>query len=96
MWSEMKATVSYYDIEADKVLEKECFDFGFDDGDDFNFTPIDNPPKIYKSKCVLSPKIHMSYSRYGLKITVRGFVYVKGGGYEKSRVTITFPQDESL
>lgn len=59
----MKAKVTYYDIEVDKVVEKECECFHVDYGEDeFSFTPIDNPPTIYKSRTVLSPKISTTYS----------------------------------
>lgn len=87
----MKFQVTYYDIETDKSLTKQCHDFnynGMSSPDSLWFTPVDVPVKSYKAVIINHPiiKIFQSLDR-GIKIIVEGYQYTKNDGYTKT-VTI--------
>jgi hypothetical protein len=91
----MKATVTYYDIEEDKAVTKKCFEFSYNSNtNEFYFTPVDEPVKMYKQLIVDSPTIYMGYATYGLKITVKGWMSVKSGGYSKTTTEIRIENEE--
>jgi hypothetical protein len=85
----MKFKVKYYDYDSDKVVEKDCFDFDYEEPNkSFYFTPVDNPVKSYKSVVIDSPVAYIGYNNGKLKILVEGYQYTKSGGYWKTKTII--------
>lgn len=85
----MKFKVTYYDIETDSSLVKDCYDIDYNTVDDnFSFTPVDNPVTIYKSVIIDHPKVSIHKNDLGIRITVKGYQFVKNGGYSKTTTTI--------
>lgn len=85
----MKFKVTYYDIDIDGSTVKDCYDIDYNTVDDtFWFTPVDNPVKIYKSIVIDHPKVNIYQNNLGLRIAVRGYQYVKNGGYSKTLTVI--------
>ena len=92
----MKVTVTYYDIETDRSVVKDCLNFQFrppDEGD-FIFCPVDNSPKIYKSVSISHPILNMVYRESTIFIYVTGYQQVKNGGMSKTTTVIKI--NESL
>ncbi len=92
------STVQYYDIDQDKLVEKELhsMEYGWENVF-FSFVPIDNPPKIYKSVIIQHPVIKMVKHADGdniLTIYVTGWQCVKSGGYSKTVTTIRIVETE--
>lgn len=87
----MKWKVRYYDIDSDSSVEKQCVHVFFGHGQSsFEFTPVDNPPRIYKAVVISHPHISM-YMHPGnntMKITVVGYQYTKHGGYAQTTTHI--------
>ncbi len=96
----MKARVRYFDYDADEVVEKKCEDFYYttDDIFEFEFMPVDEPAKIYKTIVVKHPKIDISYNNEykELKLVVEGYQNTKKYGYSLFTTTITIKEDEEL
>ncbi len=90
----MKFQVTYYDIETDKSMTKECYDFnhnGMTSPDSLWFTPVDVPVVKYKPVIISHPIISIFQTKdRGIKIIVEGYQYTKNDGYTK---TVTVFQD---
>lgn len=87
--------MTYYDIDTDSSLTKDCWDIAYNDVDEnFSFTPVDNPVKIYKSVIIDHPKVSIYQNDKGLRITVRGYQYLKSGGYGKTLTVIENVKEE--
>jgi hypothetical protein len=85
----MKLKVVYYDIENDSSIEKDCIDIHNDTTDNtFSFTPVDNPPKIYKAIVIDHPIVKLYQNKSGLTIKVIGYQYTKSGGYWRTETKI--------
>lgn len=87
----MKFKVTYYDIETDKSITKDCVEMDYNNRDDentFSFMPVDNPPKIYKSIVIDHPKISIHQHDGDIRILITGYQYMKSGGYNKTSTTI--------
>lgn len=82
--------VSYYDYDTDQVVEKNCIDIIFDQEDDttFAFTPVDDPPRIYKSVVIDRPLIKIYQNDRRVRIIVKGYQYMKSGGSWETQTTI--------
>lgn len=92
----MRTTVTYYDIDIDKAITKNCFEFKFHQKEDyFSFTPVDDPVTMYKSVIINSPTVSIGYSMYGLKMYITGWQMVKSGGYWTTETVIKI-EDESI
>ena len=92
----MKFKVQYYDIETDKVIEKDCFEFFYYGKEDkFSFIAVDNPVTGYKSTIIDRPAMNIGYMDYGkLEIVVEGYQMIKNCGYLKTKTTITSVEKE--
>ena len=94
----MKFKVSYYDSDADSVVEKNCEEIHFSNKsgeDSFSFMPVDDPPRIYKPVIIDSPNVSISLNRYGFQIRVEGYQYnLNSGGYCKTITTISKKNEE--
>ena len=80
----MKFKVTYYDIDSDSSVTRECFRMGFSSHEVFEFWPVNVPPNQFKSKCIDHPKITGYQDGETLKIIVKGYQYTKSGGYWKT------------
>ena len=88
--------VSYYDYDTDKIVEKTCFSFDHDTKDDtFQFVPVDNPVKIYKTVVIDCPRVYTNWNDCRFKMVVEGYQYTKSGGYWKTKTIITLKNDEN-
>lgn len=78
----MKKTVTYYDIETDSIVTKDCVDIHFagEKPTEFCFTPVDNPVRIYKQLNIYNPIVSISMKDGSLQIYVSGFQQIKSGG----------------
>jgi len=87
----MKKYVTYYDIESDMVLSKECLEFFYDAEEPtrFSFTPVDDPIVIYKSVVIAHPLIAIHGNEYRTKIHVTGYQQLKTGNTGKTETIIT-------
>ena len=83
----MKFKVSYYDFDIDKYVTKECYRMSFYDGV-FEFMPVDDPIKIYKSIIIDHPIFSVSQNTGFISISVVGYQYTKNGFYEKTTTKI--------
>ena len=84
-----KITVNYYDIETDQTVEKNCLDIIYDQSDNqFSFTPVDDPPRIYKAVVIDRPVVQIYQNDRNVRIIVEGYQYMKSGGYYKTKTTI--------
>jgi hypothetical protein len=76
----MKMLVTYYDIETDLSVTKDCFCISNNDINTFEFTPVDNPVKIYKSVVLSHPIINVfCIDGRKIKIVVSAWQYTKDG-----------------
>jgi phage-related protein len=86
----MKFKVTYYDIDTDSTVTKNCetiSDYKTTD-ESFSFYPVDDPPKIYKAVVIDRPKISICQIPNGIRIVVEGYQYMKSGGYWKTKTII--------
>jgi hypothetical protein len=94
----MKARVKYFDYELNEMVEKNCEDFYYTTSNmfEFEFMPVDDPVRIYKSVVIIRPKIMINYRKeYNeLNLMVDGFQYTKNG-YSLTTTTITIKEDEN-
>lgn len=91
----MKFKVTYYDIETDRSVTKDCLEMSSNIIDDnFSFTPVDNPVKIYKSITIDRPVVSICQTNIGLRICVRGYQAVNSGGYYKMTTVIESVNEE--
>lgn len=89
----MKVYVSYYDIESDSIVDKDCYDvvYNGDDPSVFSFTPVDAPVKIYKSIIINHPIVEIYHDTDGgTKIQITGYQTLKGGHVGKTKTLISF------
>lgn len=91
----MKYKVTYYDIETDSSIIKDCYDIDYNIVDDkFSFTPVDNPVTIYKSITIDHPKVSICQNDFGLRICVIGYQAIKSGGYSSTTTIIENVREE--
>jgi hypothetical protein len=90
----MKFKVTYYDIETDSSVVKDCCEINYDGKGNFLFTPVDNPVKIYKSITINRPEVSIYQSEGKIRIVVDGFQYIKNYGYDKTITKIENVNDE--
>jgi hypothetical protein len=91
----MKFKVTYYDIDTDKAVTKDCIHTDYNTVDkNFSFMPVDNPPRIYKSLIIDHPIVGIYQNEYGLKIIVEGYQMVKSGGYWRTKTIIESVREE--
>ena len=84
----MKFKVSYYDFDTDKFVTKDCYRMSFYEGK-FEFMPVDNPIRIYKSVSIDHPIVSISQNDTGfISISVVGYQYMKNGWYDKTTTKI--------
>lgn len=83
----MKFKVSYYDIETDKSVTKDCDKMKFSD-DEFHFYPVDNPVKIYKAVIIDHPKVSIYQDQDRITIYVKGYQCMASGGYWRTDTKI--------
>ena len=86
----MKFKVTYYDIDTDSTVTKNCesiSDYKTTD-ESFSFCPVDDPPKIYKAVVIDRPTISIYQHKDKIRIIVDGYQYMKSGGYWKTKTTI--------
>lgn len=84
-----KVKVNYYDIETDQVVEKSCLDIIYNQEDyQFSFTPVDDPPQIYKSVVIDRPIVQIYQNERNVRIIVEGYQYMKSGGHWKTKTVI--------
>ena len=88
----MKFKVSYYDYDTDKYVTKECYRMSFYDGV-FEFMPVDDPIKIYKSIIIDHPIFSVSQNTGFISISVVGYQDTKNGFYEKTTTKIENVRD---
>lgn len=92
----MKFKVSYYDYDTDSQVTKKCHDFKYrsnDTHDVFDFTPVDEPVKIYKTVTIDRPHVTIAYTdSYKFKIIINGYQYMDGG-YWTTTTTIESVED---
>ena len=89
----MKFKVSYYDYNTDKNVTKECYRMSFYDGV-FEFMPVDDPIKIYKSIIIDHPIFSVSQNNTGfISISVVGYQCTKNGFYEKTTTKVENVRD---
>jgi hypothetical protein len=93
----MKYKVTYYDIDADGMSVKDCYDIDYNTVDDtFSFTPVDNPVKIYKTVIIDHPRVSIYQNTLGMRITVKGYQYIRSGEYSKTITVITSVNENDL
>lgn len=83
----MKFIVTYYDIDSDKTVTKDCYRLEFSNGE-FHFYPVDDPVKIYKAITIDHPKVTIYQKEDKLSIRVEGFQCMKNGGYWRTYTNI--------
>ena len=89
----MKFKVSYYDYDTNKYVTKECYHMSFYNGV-FEFMPVDDPIKIYKSIIIDHPIFSVSQNNTGfISIYVVGYQYTKNGSYEKTTTKVENVRD---
>ena len=89
----MKFKVSYYDYDTNKYVTKECYHMSFYNGV-FEFMPVDDPIKIYKSIIIHHPIFSVSQNNTGfISISVVGYQYTKNGSYEKTTTKVENVRD---
>lgn len=89
----MNLRVSYNDPDTGERLTKNCFDFYYETNDNkIEFTPVDDPPTVYKSFVVYRPLIDISYNQYGFRLMADGFCIIKGQ-YDRNLVVIETNND---
>lgn len=86
----MKATVRYFDYDLNDMVVKKCENFHYTANQEFEFMPVDEPAKIYKSIVIKHPKVSIHYRSEleKMEVTVEGFQYTKNG-YILTTTTIT-------
>lgn len=85
----MKFKVTYYDYETDKSVTKACIDIDYNTtNDNFSFTPVDNPVRIYKSVTIDHPRVTIYQNDLGIRITVAGYQSTKDSGYARTKTVI--------
>ena len=92
----MKFKVNYYDIDSDKAVEKDCCNIDYNPVDrTFSFTPVDDPPRIYKSVDIDNPIVSIYKNELGIRIVVNGYQRIKDGGYWRTTTTIRSVDEEN-
>lgn len=91
----MKFKVTYYDYDTDKLVTKDCdyIDYSAEDKY-FSFTPVDDPPRIYKSVIINHPRVNIYQNKWVVKIVVEGYQGMNGGGYSKTNTVIESVREE--
>jgi len=89
----MKFKVTYYDYDSGKSVTKNCYRMNSYDGK-FEFIPVDDPIKFYKSLSIDHPIVSIYQNETGLMvINVVGYQYTKNGSYEKTTTIIENVRD---
>jgi hypothetical protein len=89
----MKFKVTYYDYDSGKSVTKDCYRMNSCDGK-FEFIPVDDPIKIYKSLSIDHPIVSIYQNETGLMvINVVGYQWMKSSGYGKTTTIIENVRD---
>ena len=85
----MKFKATYYDYETGKQVTKNCVEIDYNNFErNFSFTPVDDPPSIYKSVIIDQTRLSIYQNERGIRIIVEGYQRMKDGGYGGTKTTI--------
>lgn len=85
----MKFKATYYDVETDKSVTKNCIDITYEAMDkSFSFMPVDDPVRSYKTVTIDHPRVSVHQNDRGISIIVDGYQCMKDGGYGRTKTTI--------
>jgi hypothetical protein len=85
----MKFKATYYDVETDKSVTKNCIDITYDAMDkSFSFMTVDDPVRIYKTVTIDHPRVSVYQNDRGIRIFVEGYQCMKDSGYARTKTVI--------